>query len=392
MAPRIATSLIGADNEMTRIHRRVVRVGAVSAWAATAIYLVAGFLSGSPHLFVQSIGPVAAAVLMTTLVLIKRENAAVAMVGSAIIVMVWTVFIGNQDTLVASAVALVVICSIGMLFVEEGQRVVMGIVGAALFVAPQLWSLSFGDALIMGMVTSLSFLITSVIFATVRNAATTLNARFQMLFEHSPTAVMEEDWSEALAYVRSEYTGRPERIRAFLMAYPEVVRRAVGKARIIRVNSAAVNLLEADDPDDLLGYRDGEKVTPQTLASFVDALVALYDGLTLYEQEVPALTMRGRPIWLQARSVDSSSDVAGSTILVGLSDITHIKARQEAMAELVRSKDEFIARVSHELRTPLTAVVGLTRALTDDKALDRGERSRADAAGCRPGSGDGQHR
>ena len=47
-----------------------------------------------------------------------------------------------------------------------------------------------------------------------------------MLFEQSPAAVLEEDWSEAIAYVRSEYSGKSSRIRQFLLAYPTVVRRA----------------------------------------------------------------------------------------------------------------------------------------------------------------------
>ncbi len=374
MGTRLAESLIGAEADMLRIHRRVVRVGAAAAWFAAALYMVAGFFTGNEALFTEAIGPILAAGLMTTLIVLRRENAGIAMVGSAFVVMVWFTVVGNGATIVPAAVSLVVICAIGMLFVERRQKVAIAVVALFLFSAPQLWNLAFGESIQLGTVMALSFVMTSVIFATVRNAATTLNVRFQMLFENSPTAVMEEDWSGALAYVRSEYTGRPDRIRPFLLAYPAVVRRAIAKARIVRVNSAAVALLEADSADALLGYREGNKVTHDTLEGFVEGLVALYEGKTFFEQEIPALTMKGRPIWLQARSVDSSSGAPGSTVLIGLADITHIKARQDAMTEMVRAKDEFIAKVSHELRTPLTAVLGLTSELADDNSLSETER------------------
>lgn len=375
MSNGLAESLITAEADMLRIHRRVVRVGAAAGWFTAAFYLVAGFMSGNDSLFTEAIGPILAAGLMTALILLKRENASIAMVGSGFVVMVWYSVVGNEDTIVAAAVALIVICAIGTLFVNTNQRVVIGTTALFLFAAPQFWNLPLGSALVLGTVSSLAFVLTAVIFSTVRNAATTLNVRFQMLFEQSPTAVMEEDWSEALEYIRSEYTGRPDRIKAFLMAYPAVVRRAVSKAVILRVNAAAVALLEANGPEDLLGPRQGDKVTKETLAGFVDALVALYQGATFFEQEIPALTMKGRPVWLQLRSSDSSSGTPASTILVGLADITHMKARQDAMAELVKSKDEFIAKVSHELRTPLTAVIGLTQEMTGETTLSENEQA-----------------
>jgi signal transduction histidine kinase len=262
-----------------------------------------------------------------------------------------------------------------MLLIERYR--IVTVTGVALFlaVAPLFWSLPLTASLQLGVVMALAFVMTSAIFFTIRNAATALNVRFQTLFENSPTAVMEEDWTKALAYVRSEYTGRPDRIRAFLMAYPVVVQRAVSEAKIVRVNQAAIELLEADGPEDLLGYRDGNKVTDETLQGFVNALVALYEGRSSFEEDIPALTMKGRSIWLQTRCVNTSPGSTAASILIGLADITHIKARQEAMADLVKAKDEFIAGVSHELRTPLTAVIGLTSEMSSTNSLSDEERS-----------------
>jgi signal transduction histidine kinase len=375
MATGLAETLIGADADMDRIHRRVVRVGAAASWTAAALFMVFGFLSGDQAMFVEAIGPSIVAGFMTAQIVLHKEDGGLALFAAAFVTMVMYTVVGNPNTLTAAAVALVIICAIGMLLVETRQLLTVGAIAVSMAVAPLFWRLALSEALQLGAVMALGFLMTSAIFVTIRNAATALNLRFQTLFENSPTAVMEEDWSEALAYIRSEYTGRPDRIRPFLMAYPAVVSRAVGMARITRVNQAAVDLLEAGDGERLLGYRDPSSVTDRTIEAFVGGLLALYDGADSYEQEVFALTMKGNPIWLQTRCVDTSSGGAATTVVVGLADITHIKARQEAMAELVKAKDEFIARVSHELRTPLTAVVGLTSEMT---AMDLTEEERTE--------------
>ncbi|HEX9762693.1 MAG TPA: HAMP domain-containing sensor histidine kinase, partial [Acidimicrobiia bacterium] len=147
------------------------------------------------------------------------------------------------------------------------------------------------------------------------------------------------------------------------------------RSRILRVNQAAVDLLEAESATDIQGNRDGSKLTDENIGAFANALATLYEGMTTFEQDVPVMTLKGRRIWLQARGVDTSTGDPATTILVGLADVTHIKARQEAMAELVRAKDEFIAKVSHELRTPLTAVLGLTTEMTAMEPMSDEERS-----------------
>jgi signal transduction histidine kinase len=221
---------------------------------------------------------------------------------------------------------------------------------------------------------AVSFLLTFLILHSIHGSVSTLNSRYQILFDESPTAVLEEDWSEAIEYVRSEYTGRPDRLRQFLLAYPEVVRQAVARVRTVRANEAALSLLEIDDPSSVPGYKGPKDVTEENLESHVGTLVALHQGVKTWDRDIPAVSRFGEPRWLQARSVDTSESTPASSIVIGLTDVTHIKARNEAMAELMRAKDQFIANVSHELRTPLTAVVGLTSELVAEQTMGQEER------------------
>ena len=378
MASTIAESLLGAQSDMQRIHRRVVRIGAVSAWAAAAAFLIAGFISNDESLFVEAVGPILAAGFMTTQIVLRKENGGLALLGSAVVVMVMYGVVGNPDTLLPAALSLVIIFSLGTLFVERHHIPMTVVLGLALAVAPAFWGVGFPSALQLGAVMVLSFVMTSLIFSSLRNAATALNTNYKILFEQSPTAALEEDWSDSIAYIRSEYDGKPERIRHFLLAYPSVVRRAVVMAKVVRVNRAVLDLLDASGPGDLLGSRSPSIVNDNNLASFVEVLASIYDGRELFEVEFESKTFTGRPIWLQTRCVDNSRGANPDTIVVAMADITHIRANEQATEKLIRAKDQFIASISHELRTPLTAVVGLSSALSDSElsAEEREEMTR----------------
>jgi signal transduction histidine kinase len=247
--------------------------------------------------------------------------------------------------------------------VTRHRTVVAATLAGVLFGLPHLWQLPVDQKVMLGSIMGLSFVMAHFILSSIQTSSTAMRARYQMLFEQSPSAVMEEDWSEAIAYVRSEYSGKPSRIRQFLLAYPAVVRRAVGNAKIVNANDAALELLGISNPVRFLGYRDPDVVDDGNIESFVSALVCLYEGGTTWEREIPFRTRSGEVRWLLNRSVDTSTTIPGRSVIVGLADITHMKSRHEAMSEVVRAKDEFIANVSHELRTPLTAVIGLTSEL-----------------------------
>ena len=375
MASRAVHTLLASSHGPYRPHRIVVRVGAAAAWFAAAVYLAAGAFTGDGNLLVAAVGPVLAAGLMTAQVLLGREDGGLALFGSGLIVAIWHTIFGTGTVLMPAAVALVLICALGMMFVTGHRTLTVATIAVFLFAMPQLWDLVVRQQIILGVTMGLSFLITYFVLGSIQNASSAVSERYQILFEQSPSAALEEDWSEAITYVRSEYSGKPTRIRQFLLAYPAVVRRAVGKAKVVRANEAALRLLDVSDPARFLGYRDPDVVTDENIDAFVSALVTLYEGGRSWEREIPVRTRAGELRWLLYRTFDTSNGSPGSSIVAGLADITHMKARNEAMAQAVRSKDEFIANVSHELRTPLTAILGITAELAGGEAMGEEERA-----------------
>lgn len=110
---------------------------------------------------------------------------------------------------------------------------------------------------------------------------------------------------------------------------------------------------------------------------------------SLHEGLASALTAKSNQLAGQLRSSSSVAGVAGSMsgIALGLAiplllvrfyrrqaqrqvAKSELATKQEAAAEVGRTKDEFIANLSHELRTPLTSIYGFAQVLEDGEVFD----------------------
>ncbi|MDF1597489.1 MAG: PAS domain-containing sensor histidine kinase [Acidimicrobiia bacterium] len=131
----------------------------------------------------------------------------------------------------------------------------------------------------------------------------------------------------------------------------------------------------------ILGFSPGQRIGRPMHDIVLDEDVPLVLGELARIAETPGGTARTR---VRVRHADGSIrilDISAQNMLdepsvggivANFRDVTEQAAAQAALeesnarlAELVRSKDEFVASVSHELRTPLTAVLGLAEELRD---------------------------
>ncbi|MDH3462289.1 MAG: PAS domain-containing sensor histidine kinase [Acidimicrobiia bacterium] len=370
MESHVAETLLGSPNDMARLHRRVIRIGAAAAWVISILFVIAAGVTGNTHLYLEGAVPALIGTIMTAQAVLGREDAGWALFIASAIVIASVRVLGTVATILPAALGVVIVASVGMLFVRVHQFVVTIITGGLLIGVPFFWGLPAEQAVSQGLVMAVSFAVSTAIFRTVGNAATSLNHRFQVLFEHSPTAVLEADWSAALAYLQSEFSGKRDRIRGFLGAYPDIVSKAASLVEVIRANQAALDLLNVREVDQILGSAPEGRLPPQWVEAYAEVLIALYEGRRFTDHEFRAPAMDGRDIWLNARFVDASGGEKPDGVLIALADITHLKAKEDAMHDLIRSKDEFVASISHELRTPLTAVVGLTSEMTGGDLSD----------------------
>ena len=354
----VPETLLGSPGDMERLNRRVVRVGAAAALFSVVLFAMVGLVSGDSAFYLQAIGPGLVAVFMIAQIATRREKPVATMLAAAVSVVATYRLVGEESTLIPAALGIVIIASISILFVMTRHLTTTLGIGVVLLGIPFVWEIPTTEAVALGAIMSVSFTVISAIFYSVRNAATTLNRRFQVIFEYSPMAAIEVDWSRAIEYLGSEFSGRSDRVGGFLGAYPDVVRSAASRVHIVRTNQAAYDLLEID-PDS--GFVvDGNALSEGWLEVVREILIALVEGRDQIELELPLETSKGRRIWLSFRAVNVSGGDEPDGVLIALADVTHLKAREDAMSELIQAKDEFVASISHELRTPLTAVVGLT--------------------------------
>ena len=195
--------------------------------------------------------------------------------------------------------------------------------------------------------------------------------RYRDLFERSPIALWEEDFTAVGSWLDALRDGGVGDLRGYLAAHPDQVDHSIGLVRILNANPAAAALIGVQSREQLLGGFPQEALTEDVRQSFVEEFVAIWEQRDRFQFELTGSTFGGDRIdcvlhWAAHRG-DDQLDL--SHVIIAIADITERKAIEARLEQLLRSKDELIASVSHELRTPLTAVVGFAELLRDEQSI-----------------------
>ena len=98
------------------------------------------------------------------------------------------------------------------------------------------------------------------------------------LFENAPVSLWREDFTAVDAWAQGLRAAGVKDLRAHLEASPNVIDEAIELIRVVDVNTAATRLLGAPDKSSLVGPLRSSTIGPETVPSFVDQLVAVWDG------------------------------------------------------------------------------------------------------------------
>jgi len=136
--------------------------------------------------------------------------------------------------------------------------------------------------------------------------------------------------------------------------------------RLDAILAAVERMVESDNPSGVYS----REIAPLVYDFEIIALRYEVEEIEELEESLGFVTMTGRLLVI----------LGPLLVLIGLFTVrstTRLRTsaiRAEHAEELVRSKDDFLARVSHEIRTPLTGIMGLSAILRDEE-LERQERS-----------------
>ncbi|MDE4907723.1 PAS domain S-box protein [Methanogenium marinum] len=157
-------------------------------------------------------------------------------------------------------------------------------------------------------------------------------SRYQQLFESSPIALFEEDFSlGSESFEQLKESGITD-FRRYFEEHPEEVTRFAGMLKILDVNEATLDLLEAKNKEDMISSLPNI-FTPKSLKTFREELIILAHGGLQYKDESSHNTFSGKEISVIIRMVVAPGyEHSLGRILISLQDITDRKEAEEALA------------------------------------------------------------
>ncbi len=206
-------------------------------------------------------------------------------------------------------------------------------------------------------------------------------ATYRALFENSPVALWEEDFSGVRKILDGLREDGVADFEAYLREHPETVALCAQQIIIKDVNRATVELYEAADKEELLGSLE-QLMVPESMELFIAELVTLAQGSATFEGEIENITLKGQSklISIILRLAPGHEKI-WDRVYVSIMDITE-KRRMET-ERLQRQKLlgvlETAGAASHDLNQPLQTIVGQLELLL--LSLDRAEDQDGDGKG-----------
>jgi PAS domain S-box-containing protein len=179
--------------------------------------------------------------------------------------------------------------------------------------------------------------------------------RYRSLFEDSPIALWDEDFSAAKHRldVLREQDGVTD-FRAYLSSHPEIITECASLIKLIDVNKAALELYGVSSKEELIGNLS-EVISPNMLTHFLDELVSIAAGRTHYSWEGKDLSRSGRSLEIRVSwSVAPGYEDDFSKVIVSVTDLTDLKRAEESL----RRKLAHLAALT-EIDRAITSTVGL---------------------------------
>ena len=169
--------------------------------------------------------------------------------------------------------------------------------------------------------------------------------KYRSLFENSPIALMNQDFSEMKKYIDNLKASGINDLEKYFDDKPDELLKIIFKPIIVGVNKKAIEVYKAKSKEDFfssvnqLSENVDHTLTEEAFLYNKLQILSLINGKTTYDSEIETQTFQGDPIHLYIKtSIASGFESTWSNIIVSIIDITE---RKEAEQKLKESEEKY---------------------------------------------------
>ena len=173
--------------------------------------------------------------------------------------------------------------------------------------------------------------------------------RYRHIFESTGVSIWEEDFSRVKAAIEDLRSSGVRDFRAYFATHPPFVQDAIAMVKVVDVNAVTVKLFAAESKAELLASLDKIFVA-ETSEVFIEQLVAIAEGRTLFEAETVLQTLRGELLTVLFTITFPPSSAGFDSVLATVIDITERKRAEYLTGQMFESSPDTIAIVGRDYR------------------------------------------
>src|SRR3989441_228154 len=173
--------------------------------------------------------------------------------------------------------------------------------------------------------------------------------RYRHIFESTGVSIWEEDFSRVKAAIDDLRSSSVRDFRAYFAAHPQFLQDAIAMVKVVDVNAVSVKLFAAESKAELLASLDRILVAG-TYEVFIEQLVAIAEGRTLFEAETVLQTLEGELLTVLFTITFPPSSAGFDSVLATVIDITERKRAEYLTGQMFESSPDTIAIVGRDYR------------------------------------------